>query len=822
MNVAEARRAAGGVSAAGRAAARGLRARPNLAAAIVLAVLALAFVSPALVPGHVLSNSDSFWFKAPWAASRPAAVQRPANPEFDDAPAVLQPFARFVLREMPDVPLWNPYIMGGRPFLADAQSAVFSPFSIPMYLLGFWSSLAWIAALKLWVAAFGAYMLGRALGMRFAGALLTGLTYGFSLWMVTWLSYPHASVWALIPWLLVAADRLVARPGLRPAVVLALLVGLQFACGHPESSFHAVVATTVFAALRAWGNRARVPLRRSAAAVVAAGVAGGALAALVLLPFGQLLALSADIHQRAGTAADSHTKVGYGLGIFLPDEWGRPTQTPLELFLLARAFYAGALPLLLAAAALILRPARERIVTVVLGALCLMVVLGLPPVFDVVVHLPVFSSGHNGRLAILYILCLAVLAGWGLDDLLARRGSPRVRRGVLVAAGALFALPVLYAIARGTTSWSALPRAAAVATGFSHPGAATAPGVPQVIRGAALLDWIVLAGAGLVIVAVALRGRRRPALLGALAVVVLALDLARAGMGYNPAIDRTVAEQPPTPAIRLLERAGPARYVSTGDIPQDAAPINYGLYEARGYDLPVEQRFDRLWRTRESPEFPTQVGPYPQFIPLSLPKVTPARLATLSVLGVSHVMQPATDPPLRVPGLRLVHDGPDARVYENENAQPRATVVSAQQVVGSPAAALAAVGRPGFDITRGAVTERQLPGLPVASGAVPAGPATIVSGGDPDELVVHARARRAGLLVVSDNWFPGWKATVDGRPAPVERVDYVMRGVPVGPGAHTVLMRYEPVTWRIGWIVSLVTLAALAAAWVAGGRRRRA
>ena len=227
-----------------------MRRRPTLAAGLVLALLALAFVSPALVPGRTLSNSDSFWFKAPWAAQRPADLTRPANPEFDDAPAVLQPFVRYTRRELPGIPLWNPYIMAGRPFLADAQSGIFSPFNLPAYILGFWTSLAWIAALKLWVAAFGAYLLGRVLGMRFAGALLAGVVYGFNLWMVTWLSYPHASVWALVPWLLVAADRVARRPSPHAAAALAALVGVQFLCGHPESSFHALVATVLFFALR--------------------------------------------------------------------------------------------------------------------------------------------------------------------------------------------------------------------------------------------------------------------------------------------------------------------------------------------------------------------------------------------------------------------------------------------------------------------------------------------------------------------------------------------------------------------------------------------
>ena len=151
-----------------------IRRRPTLAAALICLAFSLIFVGQGLLPGRTLSNSDSFWFKAPWATRSPPRCSGPSNPEFDDAPAVLQPFTRFVKRELPDVPLWNPSIMTGRPFEADAQSAIFSPFSVPAYVLPFFTALGWIAVLKLWLASFGMFLLGRALGMRFAGAMLAG------------------------------------------------------------------------------------------------------------------------------------------------------------------------------------------------------------------------------------------------------------------------------------------------------------------------------------------------------------------------------------------------------------------------------------------------------------------------------------------------------------------------------------------------------------------------------------------------------------------------------------------------------------------------
>jgi uncharacterized membrane protein YfhO len=75
--------------------------------------------------------------------------------------------------------------------------------------------------------------------------------------------------------------------------------------------------------------------------------------------------------------------------------------------------------------------------------------------------------------------------------------------------------------------------------------------------------------------------------------------------------------------------------------------------------------------------------------------------------------------------------------------------------------------------------------------------------------------------VLGDNWFPGWKAKVDGKSAPIERVDYTYRGVRLGPGPHTVEFSYEPASWTIGWVTSLLSLVALGGVALVGLRRRR-
>jgi hypothetical protein len=285
------------------------------------------------------------------------------------------------------------------------------------------------------------------------------------------------------------------------------------------------------------------------------------------------------------------------------------------------------------------------------------------------------------------------------------------------------------------------------------------------------------------------------------ALVLVAVDLAWVGVGYNPAIDRAIAVQPATGAIRELQRAAPERFVTVGDLAQNAIPMDYKIPEARGYDLPVEERFDKLWRSKLSPEFPSQVGPLPAFIPLTLPKIDDERLRILSFLGVSRVLQAPTDPKLTAEGLRLVYDRPDARIYANDAALPRAFVVGAQKRVEDP---FAAISSEAFDAGEAALVEsgrsEGTPGL--------AGPAQILHT-ENDRQVVEIRTTRPGILVVTESWAPGWHAVMGGEELKVERVDYLYRGVRVAAGTHIVEFTYRPLSWRIGWIVSLVAFLAL-------------
>jgi hypothetical protein len=158
---------------------------------------------------------------------------------------------------------------------------------------------------------------------------------------------------------------------------------------------------------------------------------------------------------------------------------------------------------------------------------------------------------------------------------------------------------------------------------------------------------------------------------------------------------------------------------------------------------------------------------------------------------------------------RLVHSG-DVKIYENLRALPRAFMAPRAEVVRDEAAARARLADPNFDVAGSVI---------LAEGETKAGSsgaAVSVTAYAPES--VRLTAQGAGYLVLTDAWYPGWTATLDGAPAPILRADLMFRAVFVPEGLHTVELRFEPASVRAGlWVSGLAWLALLGILGVRAG-----
>jgi hypothetical protein len=158
-------------------------------------------------------------------------------------------------------------------------------------------------------------------------------------------------------------------------------------------------------------------------------------------------------------------------------------------------------------------------------------------------------------------------------------------------------------------------------------------------------------------------------------------------------------------------------------------------------------------------------------------------------------------------------------IFENPSVMPRAFVLAdavPQAPEGQVLAQLKAI-----DVRRTATLEDWDPAadpLP-RSGSEP-GPAVIRSH-QPNEIVIDLDGRTAGLLVLTDPWYPGWVCRIDGSETKIWKADYAFRGVFVPEGAREVVFRFEPRSFRQGKWVSLVTLVGVGVFFAVSIVRRR-
>jgi hypothetical protein len=116
---------------------------------------------------------------------------------------------------------------------------------------------------------------------------------------------------------------------------------------------------------------------------------------------------------------------------------------------------------------------------------------------------------------------------------------------------------------------------------------------------------------------------------------------------------------------------------------------------------------------------------------------------------------------------------------------------------------------PDFDWRRSALLEEPLP--PAQEAALSgvsdsmAGE-VVIRGTAPQEIVIAVQTPQPAFLVVSEAYYPGWEATLDGRPAPVYRTNGVLRGMFIPDGNHEVRFTFRPRPLRIALVMAMVGL----------------
>lgn len=756
------------------------------------ALIAVLFVE-VVTRGEVFGQPQMLDPYYPWRASLPEAWEpRPGSP-FGDVPMLVYPFLAFARERLlaGDLPLWTASLNAGQPFLGAYQAAVFSPLTWAALAVPLPQATVVIAFLRLLIGGIGAFVFVRGLGLSLGAAGVAGTAYLLNPFTLVWLEHPPGGVPPFLPWMLHAAT-LTAEGRRFAAPALAVTTALVLLGGHPHTGAFCVLFGSAWAAAAALAQPARW---RRLAVVGVALVLGAALTAIQVLPFFEYLFASRGYAWRQFDglnrfAAPLSTAIAALVPRFLGEHAADTYAGRLNFF--EQTMYAG-IPVLVLAAVGVAAPRRDwrALFFAGTGLLAALAVYGAPGVLHVISSLPLLKSAALTRLPIVAIASAIVVAAFGVDAL--RATAPdAVRRRLLWAAagaGAVIAVSILVSLSVGR---SFLLRTLLMADTW---------------RWSLWALLLALAAAG-VIAAFARRQVSRAAAVAALTTLV-ALDLFVFGRGLHPTHP---AERiyPGIPELaRVRDDAGPFRVVGAKGALMPNSALVYGLQDIRAYDgLGLAAYMDLL-------DVALAWAPASQQHELH-----DAGSPVLDLLNVRYLLAPpdvAVDPGhwVRVPGTTLP-------LYRNLREQARAFLVDGYVVAfGDDARRQLRDGA--IDLRRAVVLDRPPAAAEApepASSAAAVGAARITTY-QHERVAIDTDAPGRRLLVLSDTWFPGWRATIDGAEVPIARANYAFRAVSVPAGRHRVVFEYAPASFRVGAAISGAALAAVLL-WIAAARRRRA
>lgn len=709
--------------------------RRGLAVAWAAAGLAaVLWLAPTLaVPDAVPGAGALLAPNAPWGELDREA---PANPHLRDVAFQIHPWMHFLREELRAgrAPLWNPHQHAGEPFWSQGQPAPLFPLHLLFATLPLQAGLLLLPWLRLVAAGCGAWLLARELGVGPGPALVAAIAFPLSGAVTSFALYPIGNAIALVPWVLWAAERVVA--GRSSWGLLALLAGLQLASGHPETAVFTAVLSAVYLLVRgvagaatAWGR------------ILVAWAVAGAVSAIHTLPLAHTLLLSARWRTweppepfAAGELAAALWRWIFPglLGHPVDGTWWGPFNS------IASAVYPGLLVLLLAAAGLAWAPASRRWLAVAAMALfALAAAYQAPGLRELLLALPVLQAGLHHYFKVGAVLGVVLLAAAGCERWIAGGAG----RGLAAGAGALLAATAL------SWLWAGPALAAAGLTGRHLAWSVAAAAAAALALGA---RWVPVRARGLA---------------WALVPALLAVDLAAAhGRTYVPT---PLTELYPRTELVEFLAGRPGRIVGVGEALRPNAAMVYGLADVRG-DTPVKLAHLEAAAATFAAPAPTGMGPVQDW-----------KSPWLDRLAVRWVVSGPGKPPPREDWL-LAYDGGDGRVFERPATPP---VVRWER--GGAAARLE-------------VLERR-----------------------PGRWRIAWESPEADRLVVAETWDPGWRAAATGGAPGVELADGLLLAVPLGPGRGEVELRYVPLGFRLGALLSLSGLVVAGTALAASRRRRK-
>lgn len=721
------------------------------------------FASPYFLQ-HKIPYPSTYQVNAffPWKEYRQfwGPIKNSAMPDLIDQ---IYPWKHFTVESWKkgEVPLWNPNSFAGTPHVANYQSAAFSPFTILFFLFSFKDAWSLLILLQPFLAGLWMYLFMKEIKISTVGSLIASSTFMFCGFMVVWMAYGTlAMAIAFLPLILLMIEKNSKKLNILHLFILSLAITFSLFSGHFQTSLYVLIFSFLFLLYKLFSNKQK----RNNISAFCFFVLGILLALPQLIPTIQLYFNSVRSDQ---FITQGGIPIHYLVTIFAPDFFGNPVTQNNWFGLYAEyASFIGIIPLTFVFFSLLKKNVYAWFFFIS-GCFFLLFAIDTP-LSQLLgnLRIPVLSTSSPSRIIVLSSFCFAVSSGFGVDVLLHMRSKYSYKKiiAVLCFVGILFLV-----------SWGAL---------FFYKGIL---GNNAMVAGKNLFlptAFFFVAIAGLL-----LSFWKRSFLPYILCFLLIlssfdSLRFAKKWMPFDP-MEYVFPEVPVISAMR--------QYIGQGRV--------YGNVRAQVdtyYNLPSVQGYDPLYIAR-----------YGEFITSSsIGKYAPAERSVVSLhaegkytdrvldlLGVNLIFHPKLDTKkswslpvwLEKERYAKLFEDKHYELYKNNLAMKRVEIFDEYEVISDKKNILERFYNDTFDFRKKLILEER---LPITLGLKQEGKAEIVTY-SPNNIVIATDVKAPVLLFLSDAYYPGWEAFVNGKPTKIYRADYAFRAVIIPPGKSKVQFVYK-------------------------------
>jgi hypothetical protein len=697
------------------------------------------------------------------------------------------------------LPLWDPYIFCGLPFVDAMHGETFYPFAGLKFFMPFFQALGYKLVIHVFLAGITSYHCAKSFKISRLSSAFVGLSWMFAANFVSLVYGGHGGkmyVMTIFPLSVFLLNRAFEKRRTFHFMLLGGSIGLMVLTAHVQMAYHALWGLGLYFLWRLYGARHEGwrPVRGLVLKFVLALGLGVTLAAVQLIPpyiylnryspraeggRGYEFATSWSLHPEEVASLVFPDFSGLDIGPGEGDYWGRN-------FFKINSEYGGVIPLVLAFFA-VWAGWRQNLFWVVIAILALIYGLGAnTPLYWLfywlVPGVRVFRA--PSLITFIFTFSVALLAGKGLDRLRSTGDGKDVERSIrflfiLISTLAGVALLVT-AFPQGFFSvWRSI-----LYSGISSEKLAVlAQAEGQIARGL-LFTAIMLVLAFVSVYATRSSWSKNFPIVVLLLSAISVLDLWRIDSRFIQVVPPSNYFAKDRVIEFLQSQEGKFRVFPLPGTYSQNFCAHHRIEEITGH------HGNELRRYRELTEGENL-----------------SRLSLLNLLNVKYIL---TREKLSHRLFREVMSEGGVTVYENLEVLPRAFVVHRYELLEDAAGVRERLLDDSFDYRHTILLEED-PGMHLDEQdyGISENEWAKVVADSINSFTIECSLEKPGFLFVSDNFYPSWKASVDGEEAPVRRADYTFMAVALGEGTHRVHFRFVSLPLRIGASISLASLVFL-------------